>query len=196
MAAPVVAVARNARKIKAGITRPELLRRVRSRERRRARSEEPLKAAQQTTTNRFLPRARRLRKKLAKKGPVGGRAIKALGAQAALMPLLLFYPLQFIASMLLLSSVVLLLSTGEFTRWLASFFVSAEAVAFGSALALFIIGFLSFAYAIFIFSMRGVNCFKGNGGLVLMGYMLAYIVPFASLVPWVFLYGWYVVKQQ
>ncbi len=180
MAAP-----RPLRRIEAALNRPELLRKVRSRERRKERAETPLspeaKEAQVSRAKALLGRGRLLRA-LSPQNKTTERiwAIAASGLIAWFV--LPFYTLQALFWILGLASL------GLEAVPIADIFLPGTEVFVFMYILIALIGVCSMLYAVWIYTVRGVRCFSGVRGLMFACCMTGYLVFFLNLFPWIILW--------
>ena len=185
---------RNAR---AAAKRPELLRRIRSRERRQER-EGNLVTQQQgrniaTNQKRALPVAKKWRNRLRKKGKSATvQRVKILSA--APMIALAVNPLiipQVTMGLVGIAGLGMELA-GESIFWGLFSDVIPGDILWGVATGVnMVIGIISMTAAFSILSMRGVKCLRGYRVFAFILCFAGYIIPVANLIPWVWVWYWY-----
>lgn len=212
---PSRSLVQNARRTKALINRPELVRRVSARERRRTREQRPLTNDEKNSQNNysseilkgnnFGARAIGNRLRRGNAGKLGPQDIRkdvglakvakdATKIYSTLSPLLIFVPVQFAFAIISLMGLAFEVASANFAFGIFNSVVPGMILFVAGLAVVILIGFGSLLYAVITLSLRGINCFKGRRDLVLMLCVAAYIAPVFNLVPWVFVFGLYNLK--
>lgn len=193
MVAPLIAgaskaarsAAQGGRKTAAAVQRPELLRKVRARERRKERLQEPLtvqeKEAQTQRSKIFLKRARALRDVLPENGATE-QIITIAATSFIAWTVLPFYPIQFI---FWLFGLIGIATEGA---PVANLVLPGSELFMLSYIMIALIGMVTMLYAAGMYTMRGVRCFSGMRGLAFICSLTGYLVFFVNLFPWVVLW--------
>lgn len=189
----------------AALERPELLRRVRARERRRDRERNPLtpeeRSIQQANARRLTGGTRGLIRLARGKGPASASLIMVATASWAIIAGTAFlWPVQAIMAVVSIGTLgTLLVLDTEWVGYLDLFgWVSSwgQEMFFISLIIVFIIGFLVMLTAISVYTIRGVSIGQNLSIFVMAICLALYAVPVANLFPWMWLWCFYVVKSQ
>ncbi len=173
------------RKAGAAAKRPELLRRVRSRQRRAQREKEPLteeeKMVQTQRAQTLMPFSRALH---ALTG--GGESVRKIRATTA-TTLIMWTALPFYIPQALFWMVGLAGLGIETLPIVGNFSPGLEIFALGYFIAAGI-GICSMFYAAWIYTIRGVSCFNGMKTFIFICCLTGYMVVFLNLFPWIVLW--------
>lgn len=189
----------------AALERPELLRRVRARERRRDRASDPLtpeeRSIQQANAKRLTGGTRRLLSLARGRGPASAALIMAATASWAIIASTAFlWPVQAIMAVISIGGLgTLTVLETEWVGYLDLFgWVSSwgQEMLFISLIIVFIIGFLVMLTAIFVYTIRGINISNDLSILIMAICLALYAVPVFNLLPWMWFWCLYVVKSQ
>lgn len=199
MVAPLIVgkarvTAQTARKTYAATQRPELLRRVRSRERRKERAAVPLspeaKQKQIANSSRLRGGARILNRSL----PTDNTSVERIRAITA-GSLILWSTLPFYVPQLLLWVLGLAGVVGE-SLPVVDFVIPGQELFVLSYIVIAFIGLCSMAYAVVMFNIRGVDCFSGHKSLYLLLCLMGYFVFFINAAPWTLIWVFSVIMNQ
>ena len=180
----------------AAAQRPELLRKIRARERRRAREQEPLNDAQrqrQTANVRKILRRRkgRIGKMLIPSGNVDIQRIKAISV-----------------GLMMLGFIVPVIGF-QFTIWLVqlggtflegvpffNFVLPGQEMIIVGYLLIVAMHFLLFAGTAILFLLRGVDCFSGKKNLIFIACLAASMLIYINIFPFVLIWIYFVIQMQ